>query len=74
MAWIKVEKEKEDWTKVDKTEKGWLSGPWFFDWLSGAFRGIWNKVDKRDCGFLITPFLYEPGFLVRIDWTKVNKE
>ena len=45
--WTKVEKEKTEYTKVDRTERGWLSGPWFFDWFSGAFRGIWIKINKE---------------------------
>ena len=49
--WEKVEREKTEYTKVDRTEKGWLSGPWFFDWFSGVFKGIWIKVNKEISGW-----------------------
>jgi len=49
--WEKVEREKTEYTKVDRTEKGWFGGPWFFDWFSGVFKGIWIKVNKEISGW-----------------------
>jgi len=55
MSWTKVDREKEDWNKVDKTE-GWFKTGWFFDWFGKAFdwekvekeKEDWNKVDRSD--------------------------
>ena len=47
MAWEKVNREKTNWEKVDKTEKGWFVTPWFFDWFSGVFLDKWEKVNRE---------------------------
>jgi len=77
MSWTKVEKEKTESTKVDRTEKGWLSGPWFFDWFTGAFKGIWIKVNKEKGDFSkvnkeILDFTKVNK--TKEDWNKVTKE
>ena len=43
--WNKVEREKTESTKVDRTDRGWFHG-WFSDWFSGI---LW-KIVKREIG------------------------
>jgi len=55
MTWNKVEKEKEDWNRVDKTDVGWLVNGWLiYGWLLSSLWGIvsklsngWEKVNKE---------------------------
>jgi len=41
--WTKVDKEKEDWEKEDKSDFGWFTHGFFYDWFSG---NLWKKVAK----------------------------
>ena len=41
--WTKVEKDKEDWEKEDKSDFGWFTHGWFYDWFSA---NLWKAVEK----------------------------
>lgn len=44
--WTKVEKEREDWEKEDKTDFGWFMHGWFYDWFNRTLWKIVNKVKE----------------------------
>ena len=45
--WTKIEKGKEDWNRVDRTDVGWFKGGWFFDWFGRTLREVWTKVERK---------------------------
>lgn len=72
--WTKVEKEREDWEKEDKTDFGWFMHGWFYDWFSRTLWRIINKV-KED----FTKISKDTGDFTKVekereDWTKITKE
>jgi len=56
MSWTKVEKEEGTFTKIDKTDVGWLVNGWLtFGWLLDSFYekvskiiSNWTKVNKEE--------------------------
>jgi len=51
--WTKVNREKTESTKVDRTDYGWFISGWFRNWFGEVWKKVnrekedWNKVNKE---------------------------
>lgn len=50
--WTKVNREKTDSTKVDRTDYGWFVSGWFTNWFAKPWKKViktiedWTKVNR----------------------------